>query len=54
MRKWLLLFLVFFAIAVACLYFIIPNKIIVSEEAGVAVNAKAFTRSILEEEKWQQ
>ena len=54
MKRWLLLTLVFLAIAVACLYFIIPNTIIVVGRDGVAVNAKAFSRTFLNEANWKQ
>jgi hypothetical protein len=54
MRKWLLLVLILLAIAAACLYFIIPNRLIVSGTESISVNAKAFSRTILDEEKWKQ
>jgi hypothetical protein len=54
MRKWFLLILLLLVIAAACLYFIIPGKITIEEKEGVLVNAKAFSRTILDEEKWKE
>jgi hypothetical protein len=54
MRKWRLLIILLLAVAAACLYLVIPGKEMISAKNGVAVNAKAFSRAILEEEKWKQ
>jgi hypothetical protein len=54
MRKWIVLLLVLLAIAAACLYFLIPNKLVVTRTKSFSVNGKAFSRTILDEEKWKK
>ncbi len=54
MKNWLLLFIIFVLISIGCLYFIIPNRIPIHESLKLAVNAKGFTRNILDEKKWNQ
>ncbi len=53
MRKWLLIVLFFLLIAGACLYLLIPNKLVITKTEGLSVNGKAFSRTILDEEKWR-
>ena len=54
MRKWLLLVVILLAVAAAGIYLVIPGKGMIAAKNGVAVNAKAFSRAIQEEEKWKQ
>lgn len=54
MRRWIVLFVVFFVLAFGFLYFIIPNKIALNEKNTCIANAKAFSRAIFDTTRWRQ
>lgn len=54
MRKWLLLLFLFLVLLIGGVYAFIPNKMVLKPEVQLAVNRKAFTRTILDEEIWRR
>ena len=53
MKKWLLIILIV-AFVIAILYLITPSKHGIENKIGIMVNAKSFSRTILEDSKWKQ
>jgi len=54
MRKWLAIFFVILVLLFALPYVLIPNKIQLEQKIVLPVNAKAFSRTILEDNFWRQ
>jgi hypothetical protein len=52
MKKWLLLLIIFLAIGIGCLYFIVPARIRSQQNLKIAVNAKGFARNFSDQKRW--
>ena len=51
--KWLTLGIII-TVIIVCLYYFIPTTVQIHQTAAIKVNAKAFSRTISDGEKWQQ
>jgi effector-binding domain-containing protein len=52
MKKWLLALVALLLIAIACIYFLIPSRLKIQQSISINVNARGFTRHLLDERKW--
>ncbi|MDQ6610106.1 MAG: hypothetical protein M3Y85_09835 [Bacteroidota bacterium] len=54
MKKWILFILILIIVATGLLYFFIPTSVLILQSSVIPVNAKGFSRTIVDEKKWNQ